>query len=129
MDKNQNGVLERKEFTNVMKHFGFEETEIDMMLSALDLNGDGEIEYSEFVSGCANFDKANVFVASELVFNIIDKDNSNKIDFEEFKKFFSNQGIKFEMDQLMEIFHSMDEDRDGTVDVNEFSKKFKYYFE
>jgi len=63
------------------------------------------------------------------VFNIIDKDNSGKMDFEEFKKFFSSQNIKFDTSQLEDIFKEMDEDKDGQVDIGEFSKKFKLYFD
>lgn len=70
-----------------------------MMIKSLDLNSDGNIEYSEFLAGCGSFDKANMYVASELVFNIIDKDNSNGVDFEEFKKFFVNQNIQFEAEE------------------------------
>lgn len=129
VDENKNGILERDEFTNLMKKFGFNESEIDIMMTALDLNNDGSIEYSEFVSGCTQFDKANMQVAAELVFNIIDKDNSGKMDFEEFKKFFTSQNIKFDTTQVENIFREMDEDQDGQVDVGEFSKKFKLYFE
>lgn len=51
------------------------------------------------------------------------------MDFEEFKKFFSSQNIKFDMTEIENIFKDMDEDGDGTVDIGEFSKKFKVYFE
>jgi len=44
MDANHNGVLEHDEFANVMKHFGFDDTQIDQMIKALDLNNDGQIE-------------------------------------------------------------------------------------
>lgn len=97
-----------------------------MMIKSLDLNSDGNIEYSEFLAGCGSFDKANMYVASELVFNIIDKDNSNGVDFEEFKKFFVNQNIQFDLKELHTMFEDMDEDKDGTVDMEEFNKKFKY---
>lgn len=59
-DSNKNGILERDEFTLVMKQFNFSEQEIDIMITSLDLNNDGQIEFSEFISGCANFDKANM---------------------------------------------------------------------
>jgi len=60
MDTNHNGVLEPDEFSNVMKHFGFEDSAIAQMIKSLDLNGDGQIEYSEFLAGCGSFDKANM---------------------------------------------------------------------
>lgn len=124
-DTNHNGVLERDEFTAVMRTFDFSDEEINIMLTSLDLNNDGQIEFSEFISGCANFDSSNMFVAAELIFNIMDKDNSGKIDFDEFKKFFTQQNIKYEMTEVENVFKEMDEDGDGTVDIGEFSKKFK----
>lgn len=86
--------MERDEFTAVMKTFDFNDTEIDIMMTSLDLNNDGQIEFSEFLAGCATFDNTSMYLASELIFNIMDKDNSGKIDFDEFKKFFTQQGIK-----------------------------------
>jgi len=44
IDTNHNGVLEHDEFTNVMKHFGFDSAQVDTMIKALDLNNDGQIE-------------------------------------------------------------------------------------
>lgn len=99
------------------------------MMSAMDLNGDGQIEFSEFIAGCSSFEEANVMVTAELIFNIIDKDQSGRMDYEEFKKFFSLQNIKFEGKDIEKIFSEMDEDNDGTIDVLEFGKKFKTYFE
>jgi len=61
-----------------------------------------------------------------LIFNIIDKDNSNSIDFEEFRKFFINQNIQFDIKELQTMFEDMDEDKSGTIDMEEFNKKFKY---
>jgi len=60
MDANHNGVLEHDEFANVMKHFGFDDSGINQMIKALDLNADGQIEYSEFLAGCGSFDNANM---------------------------------------------------------------------
>lgn len=60
MDANKNGILEHDEFSNVMKGLGFDDMQIDMMIKSLDLNNDGNIEYSEFLAGCGNFEKANM---------------------------------------------------------------------
>jgi len=68
-------------------------------------------------------------VAAELVFNIIDKDNSGLMDFDEFKKFFTSQNVKFDINELENIFKEMDEDGNGSIDLGEFSKKFKKYFD
>jgi len=59
-DANKNGILEKDEFFQVMRTFDFNDQEIDLMMSALDLNNDGQIEFSEFIAGCATFDSANL---------------------------------------------------------------------
>jgi len=59
-DDNKNGILERDEFMKFMKTFDFSEQEIDIMISALDLNNDGQIAFSEFIAGCATFDSTNL---------------------------------------------------------------------
>jgi len=59
-DDNKNGILERDEFMKFMKTFDFSEREIDIMISALDLNNDGQISFSEFIAGCATFDSTNL---------------------------------------------------------------------
>jgi len=109
--------------------YGFEMSEVEQVIEAVDLNGDGEIEFSEFITGCSNFDTANMFVASEVIFDMIDRDGSGRMDKDEFKKFFTSQNIPYNMTELDNIFNELDEDGDGTVDMEEFSAKFKTYFQ
>lgn len=128
-DDNKNGVLDHDEFSKVLMKYGFEMSEVEQVIEAVDLNGDGEIEFSEFITGCSNFDTANLFVASEVIFDMIDRDGSGRMDKDEFKKFFTSQNIHYNMTELDNIFNELDEDGDGTVDMEEFSAKFKTYFQ
>lgn len=86
------------------------------MLDSLDTSGDGEIEYSEFVAGCMSFQKSNLYVASTLIFNMIDKDNSKSIEFKEFRDFFRSQKMDLNDDEIKKIFNDMDEDGSKTID-------------
>lgn len=124
-DDNKNGILDREEFTKVLEKYGFDLSEVDQVIKAVDVNGDGEIEFSEFINACSNFDQTNLFVASEVIFDMIDKDGSGRMDKDEFKKFFTSQNIPQDLHELDKIFNEMDEDGDGTVDIDEFSAKFK----
>jgi len=124
-DDNKNGVLDRDEFSKVLAKYGFDESETDQVIAAVDVNGDGEIEFSEFITACSNFDTSNLFVASEVIFDMIDKDGSGRMDKDEFKKFFQSQNIPYDLSEIDKIFNDLDEDGDGTIDMEEFSAKFK----
>lgn len=53
MDKDGNGLLERKEMKRVLKKQGiFEKHEIKMIFDILDADKDNEITCEEFVKGC-----------------------------------------------------------------------------
>ena len=53
-DKDESGYLDRKEFKTCLKNsgLGFTKKEINVMMSEVDLDGDGRITYEEFVPIC-----------------------------------------------------------------------------
>ncbi|NWS22979.1 PPE1 phosphatase, partial [Pachyramphus minor] len=64
----------------------------------------------------------------EIIFNIIDKDNSGLISLEEFsqtwKLFTSHLGIDAQDDSLDKLILSIDHNKDGHIDFNEFLEAF-----
>ncbi len=50
-DNDGNGVISANEFRFYMTHTGeqFTDTEVDRIIAEVDLNGDGNIDYEEFV--------------------------------------------------------------------------------
>lgn len=93
MNASKNGVLQKKEFFSAMKHFGMDDNRVESLMKILDLNDDGNVSYTKFLCGCGSFETLNLINASELIFNLIDKDNNGEVDFDEFKSFFDNQKI------------------------------------
>mmetsp|Transcript_38619 Transcript_38619/g.38162 ORF Transcript_38619/g.38162 Transcript_38619/m.38162 type:complete len:89 (+) Transcript_38619:1420-1686(+) len=61
LDKDNDGVLSRQELLNgLSKVFGkqaFLHEEIDQLLENIDLNGNGVIDYSEFVTATSDYQK------------------------------------------------------------------------
>jgi calmodulin len=55
-DKDNNGSISRDEFRNVMNSLGevFTEDDLEMMIIEADTNGDGQIDYAEFVQMITN---------------------------------------------------------------------------
>lgn len=122
-------MLDRDEFSVVMKKLGQKDHEISKMLDSLDISGDGQIEQSEFVAGCVSFQKSNLFVASTMIFNMIDKDNDKVIEQKEFRDFFRSQKMDLDDSEIKKMFMEIDEDGSKTIDVNEFASKFKNMFD
>lgn len=53
-DVDKNGTLDRKEFKHCLRsaHLGLTRKDINLVMSSIDLNGDGVISYKEFVPVC-----------------------------------------------------------------------------
>lgn len=51
MDKNGDGILEREELLKGLKEMGItEDDDIIKLIDAIDIDGNGEIEYTEFLA-------------------------------------------------------------------------------
>lgn len=53
MDKNGDGFLDLVEMQSGLEDFGFDAEHVEMLLLALDTNGDNKVSLEEFVFGCS----------------------------------------------------------------------------
>ena len=58
----------------------------------VDTDGNGSIDYSEFVTACINKESILSKKRLKAAFRIFDKDNSGGIDMDELKEIFGNSG-------------------------------------
>ena len=92
--------------------------EVDRIFNQIDVDHNGCIDYSEFVT--VTMDKRKLLSKKRLktAFNLFDKDNSGSIDTEEFKNIFKK--VKANDDVWKTLIKSVDENSDGEIDFNEF---------
>ena len=124
LDKDGNGKITRdelmQEYTKVME-FTNASTLVDKIISELDQDGDGNIDYTEFIASCGEnmrkISKENLLIA----FNIFDLDGNGKITLDEIQAVLGNGQVADE-DTWKAILQEADINGDGHIDIKEFSE-------
>lgn len=88
-----------------------------------DMNGDGKIDYLEFVQGAidhkALIDKDNI----QAIFNMLDENKDGDISMDELKKSFN--GNNSDDNAFKEIMREVDVNNDGVISLEEFQDGMK----
>ena len=101
--------------------------EVDIIFKNIDMDGNGYIEYEEFVRAAVN---KEFFVSDEVIyfaFKFFDKDNSGTITFDEIKEIFLDSMIKKSKEDisLKKIISEVDKNGDGVISYEEFALVMK----
>ena len=136
-------MLSPEEFANVLSKSGFkfEQSVIDKMVAAADVNGDGAIDFGEFVPAMMKLgesmqeelfgNKGEMPDLSELtheeikyylegMFKIGDANGDGVLSPEEFANVLSKSGFKFEQSVIDKMVAAADVNGDGVIDFGEF---------
>ena len=133
-DKNGDGVLSRDEIIEgYKKTYGFvDEGEIDNMISSIDLDGNGVIDYNEFLTCTMNKEKILNNDNLEICFKAFDSDNSGKISLDEISAIFNSEDKEKIDKEELEVFKKMikdaDENGDGEISFKEFKDLMRKFF-
>ena len=130
IDSNNDGSLSKSELEAGMNSFGkkFSQVEIDSVFSLADVNTDGEINYSEFVSvmfpsassALSKFRKQNRTLQNARdAYDRFDIDGDGEITHEELV---AGLGGEYTANEIDAIFAMGDTDQDGQISFLEFSK-------
>lgn len=94
------------------------------MFSAVDIDGSGYIDYSEFV--VASMNEKNILTNEKLqaAFKMFDKDGSGFISADEIKEVLGF-GKSLDEAQIMDIIKQVDDNGDGQISFDEFSAMMK----
>jgi calmodulin len=129
-DKKQKGTIGSIDIWKIMKNFGYliDKAEVDSEVAKLDEDGDGEINFEEFISFIqrtyVEVDDSDSIIQA---FKTFDKNNTGFIDLKEFKYILSALGMKLNDETVKLIFEESSLKEKGKLNYYDFVKYWKQY--
>ncbi|RUS78962.1 hypothetical protein EGW08_013264, partial [Elysia chlorotica] len=124
-DKDGDGTITTKELGTVMRSLGQNPTEAELqdMINEVDADGNGTIDFPEFLTMMARKMK-DTDTEEELreAFRVFDKDGNGFISAAELRHVMTNLGEKLTDEEVDEMIREADTDGDGQVNYEEFVK-------
>lgn len=143
-DKNKDGRISREEFRSAMNNMGIKlvNPEIDSILRSIDSDGDGGIDYREFIKKLQIYGAQSVSEEQQIlntiyesitklgyslheVFQIFDRDSDGLINRQDLMDSFNNFGLGLTVVQIEKILKLIDSNKDGSIEFKEFEKVFE----
>ena len=121
-DKNKDGNITANELANVMKSLNMDPTEDELheMIDEVDLDGNGEIDFEEFVT-LMNRRSKETDTEEDVInaFKMFDKDMEGKISVTEIRHIIKEYDEELDDDVLDEMLREADSDMDGFVNYED----------
>ncbi|KAL6642410.1 hypothetical protein ACP70R_020591 [Stipagrostis hirtigluma subsp. patula] len=119
LDTNKDGHLTIDELRKGLKLIGHNvhDTDVDMLMEAADIDGNGTLDCKEFVTVSIHLRKIRSEDHLPKVFNFFDKNGSGYIEIEELREAISPRGDQKSID---DIILDVDKDMDGKISYEEF---------
>ena len=122
------GTIDAKELKVAMRALGFEpkKEEIKKMISDIDKDGNGTIDYQEFLEMMTT--KMSEKDSREEIlkaFRLFDDEEKGKISFTNLKRVAKELGENMKDEELMEMIEEADRDGDGEINEEEFLRIMK----
>lgn len=122
LDKNADGKISKDELVSEYVET-FEEKDaknrVEQIIQRVDVNLNGDIDYSEFLSACMNYANYLSKENLEAAFKLFDLDNSGFITADELKEVFGDVNT-FGDGVWKEVLKQVDLNGDGVIDMKEF---------
>ncbi|TKW25096.1 hypothetical protein SEVIR_3G094400v4 [Setaria viridis] len=124
LDTNKDGHLTIEELRKGLQTIGHNvhDTDVDMLMEAADIDGNGTLDCKEFVTVSIHLKKIRSEDHLPKVFSYFDKNGSGYIEIEELKEALSPRGDQKAID---DIILDVDKDKDGKISYEEFELMMK----
>jgi len=130
-DKNKDGVLNKDEIIESYQTvYGTVDPDIvENMIKSVDLNGNGVIDYNEFLNCTVNRDKIISHNNLEYAFHVFDKDGSGKVSVNEIIEIFKKNNSDVDKKVFEQMLKEADSNKDGEIEFNEFKEIMEKFFQ
>ncbi|KAJ8904381.1 hypothetical protein NDN08_000900 [Rhodosorus marinus] len=128
-DKDRDGSITIDELGGVMRSLDSTPSEevLRMMISEVDADGNGSIDFAEFLTLMARKMKQSDGQDEILeAFKVFDKDGSGKISAEELRNVLLKLGENLTSEEATDLIKAADLNGDGEIDYEEFVKMMGY---
>lgn len=116
-DTSKDGTIEFEEFKECLSQYGYSEAEVTQMFQAVDLDGTGQIRYTEFLAATIEAHGAIDEERLAEAFDRLDSDDSGFISAANLREML---GANFPQDRIDEIIHEADLTQDNRISYPEF---------
>ena len=130
-DKNKDGVLNKEEIIISYKNVygSIDEDIVENMIKSIDLDGNGVIDYNEFLNCTMNRDKILSKKNLEYAFKAFDKDGNGSISIDEIMSIFKKTSNNVDKKVFEKMMKDADNDGDGAIEFEEFNSIMEKFFQ
>ena len=124
-DSNGDGRLDKQELINGLKTVDTKnnlEQEVERVMSIIDVDGNGFIEYEEFLRASIDINKILTDDNIKIVFQLFDANNTGKITPMELKRVMDINTADVSDEVWAQIIDDIDLDKDGVISYYEFKE-------
>ncbi|WVZ19139.1 hypothetical protein V8G54_006461 [Vigna mungo] len=127
MDTDKDGRVTYEELKAGLRKVGSQlaEPEIKMLMEVADVDGNGVLDYGEFVAVTIHLQKMENDEHFHKAFKFFDKDGSGYIESGELQEALADESGETDADVLHDIMREVDTDKDGRISYEEFVAMMK----
>ncbi|KAJ4889487.1 Calcium-dependent protein kinase 10 [Raphanus sativus] len=127
MDDDNDGRITYPELRAGLQKVGSQlgEPEIKMLMEVADVDGNGFLDYGEFVAVIIHLQKIENDELFKLAFMYFDKDGSTYIELDELREALTDELGEPDISVLNDIMREVDSDKDGRINYDEFVTMMK----